>query len=169
MACCADQIRRTSSPGFRSPWPVSVTSDSISSPVRLRTRTRLLAPLNKKAVDNAVHVVVAHFPRTASAPIPHRVMNSGRTKIVDLASPSPMRKPSRNRTRMAGLLGFHRAAVPSLAVTLPDQRLLSPTKPATKAVFGLVVELLRRADLLELALVHDRDVSDITRLRTGRG
>ena len=42
--------------------------------------------------------------------------------------------------------------------TRPCQRLLSPTKPATKAVRGRVVKLLRRADLLELAGIHHRDL-----------
>ena len=37
-------------------------------------------------------------------------------------------------------------------------RLFAPTKPATNGVARLVVELLRRADLLEAAGVHHRDV-----------
>ena len=47
---------------------------------------------------------------------------------------------------------------PSTRAAVPAMRLLAPTKPATNGVARLVVELLRRADLLEAAGVHHRDL-----------
>ena len=47
---------------------------------------------------------------------------------------------------------------PSTRAAVPAMRLFAPTKPATNGVARLVVELLRRADLLEAPGVHHRDV-----------
>ena len=47
----------------------------------------------------------------------------------------------------------------------PSSRLTGPRKPITKSFAGLVVDLARRADLLDPALVHHRDpVGDLHRL-----
>ena len=47
----------------------------------------------------------------------------------------------------------------------PPSRLTGPTKPITNSLAGLVVDLARGADLLDLAAVHHRDpVGDLHRL-----
>ena len=69
-----------------------------------------------------------------------------------------------DRARGAAARGSWRPA-PRRVVASPDPATVTsmkfiaglPMKPATNRLIGVVVELLRRADLLEQALAHDRD------------
>ena len=157
-------------PGRKARGPVRVETEEhrlvgpqVGELPRLRQRDSKLAAraalLEQHRRVRAVEQHALHAPAWRGCPsgssrsLRPRLATSGRTN-ASTASPAAIAPSLRARMTQPSAVVISTDARRRCALARPTMRLFAPTKPATKGVRGPVIQVLRRAELLEAPLVH---------------
>jgi hypothetical protein len=115
------------------------------------------------AASRARKVARQNAPTKSSSPTStgtRLAMSVGRSRTLTSSGRMQRRAPSAGCEAVLGRT--RQRSTPATrtlsgAITVPARKFMEPTKSATKAVAGSAVDLLRRADLLDHAVVHHHD------------